>query len=107
METRRTQRIGTWLPWLAVAALLLYLASPSPTQQRPGGAAPQRPDVEKGPLPSSYDQVSKVLLGLETFQQMMAKDKAEKDQVMARQQQLLRERYNLEPRLDPTVKMTR
>jgi cytochrome c peroxidase len=38
---------------------------------------------------------------------MMAKDKADKDAVMARQRQLLEERYDLAVRVDPEVKMTR
>src|SRR5262249_5137251 len=65
------------------------------------------PAREKAPPPSSYDQVSPVLLGQETFQAMRAKDKAAKDQVMQRQRELLEERYDLRRRVDENVKMSR
>ena len=48
-----------------------------------------------------------MLLGQETFQARMAKDKAEKPSVMARQQKLLEERYDLTPRPDNKVRMSR
>jgi len=96
-----------WLPWLAVCAVLLYLAGPSLTRQQPGRPKQNAPDPEKGPPPTSYDQVSPVLLGQETFQAMQAKDKAEKPKVAERQHKLLEQRYNLAPRPDPRVKMTR
>jgi cytochrome c peroxidase len=105
LETGR--RILRWFPWLAVCALLLYLASPSPTQpRRPADKGSDVPDRIKAGK-TSYDQVSPVLLGLESFQAMMKKDKAEKAEVMARQERLLRERYDLERRADDKVKMTR
>ncbi len=95
-----------WLPGLAVLAAVGFLAA--------GWLAPPRPasgqdkaEKAKEPVKSSYDQVSPVLLGLETFQAMMAKDKADKDEVMARQKKLLEERYDLTPRPDPKVTMTR
>jgi cytochrome c peroxidase len=56
---------------------------------------------------SSYDQVAPVLLGKETFQDRMAKDKADKPAVMARQQKLLEERYELATHPDNNVRMTR
>ena len=61
---------------------------------------PARPRPPKGPpgeakAPSSYDQVTPVLLGQESFEEMMAKDKADKAAVMARQKKLLEERYDL------------
>ena len=56
---------------------------------------------------SSYDQISPVLLGQESFAAQMAKDKADKPAVMARQQKLLEERYDLTARPDPKLKMTR
>jgi cytochrome c peroxidase len=99
---------GRWkrgLPWLAIGALLLYIVSPSLT--RPPQAADKQPEREKGPLKTSYDQVSPVLLGQESFQDMMAKDKADKDAVMARQKRLLEERYDLAPRSDRKVTMSR
>jgi cytochrome c peroxidase len=56
---------------------------------------------------SSYDQVTPVLLGQETFQERMARDKAEKAAVMARQHDLLESRYDLTPRPDSKVTMSR
>jgi cytochrome c peroxidase len=56
---------------------------------------------------SSYDQIAPVLLGHETLQVRMARDKAEKAAVMARQKELLESRYNLAPKPDPKVTMTR
>jgi cytochrome c peroxidase len=56
---------------------------------------------------SSYDQISPVLLGKETFEDMRAKDKAGKAAIMARQQQLLEERYELASKPHADVKMTR
>src|SRR5262249_19627308 len=62
----------------------------------------------QGPTtPSSYDQISPVLLGQQSFAAMKAKDVAEKPDVMARQKQVLAERYNLEPRVDKSVTMSR
>jgi cytochrome c peroxidase len=56
---------------------------------------------------SSYDQIAPVLLGKESFQAVMAKDKADKPAVMARQQNVLEERYDLTARPDREVKMSR
>jgi cytochrome c peroxidase len=97
-----------WLPWLAVCALGLYLASPSLTQSKaPPGEALKKPGDAGPPPASSYDQISPVLLGQESFNDMMAKDKAAKEVVMARQQKLLDERYDLRRKVDEKVKMTR
>jgi cytochrome c peroxidase len=85
----------------AITAGLLCLASPPLTQSQPPQKAPQSPTT------SSYDQVSPVLLGQVSFAAMMTKDKADKASVMARQQRLLEERYNLTARPDSTLKMTR
>jgi cytochrome c peroxidase len=106
MSVEKDRRWARWLPWLGICAVLLYLGNPSLT--RPPRAADKEkkaPDAEKGPLPSSYDQVSKVLLGEESFQAMVARDKADKGAVMARQQKLLEERYDLTPHPDGKVKM--
>jgi cytochrome c peroxidase len=105
-------RSGHWprrLGWLGICALVLYLVGPSLTQGPRGGdqGKPKEPDGEKGPLKTSYDQVSPVLLGQESFPAMMAKDKADKDAVMQRQHALLEERYDLTPRLDKNVTMSR
>lgn len=87
--------------WLAAAVLgggvLLVLAQPSLPQQKPKG------DVGK----TSYDQISPVILGQETFEKMMATDKANKDKVLAKHKTLLDERYDLSEKTDAKVKMTR
>jgi cytochrome c peroxidase len=64
-------------------------------------------DEPRGPAPSSYDQIAPVLLGKGTFETVMKKDKADKAGVMARQKKLLEERYDLTPRPDKSIKMTR
>jgi cytochrome c peroxidase len=108
MSVERNGRWKRWLPALGVCALLLYLVTPSPTQTpRADDKGKPPPDAQKGPVPSSYDQVSKVLLGEESFAAMMAKDKADKDAVMARQKKLLEERYDLTPHPDKHVTMSR
>jgi cytochrome c peroxidase len=99
------QRIVNLHPrrWLAAAllsgaCLLVFLsAQPSRTQPKPKG------DVGK----TSYDQISPVILGQESFEQMMTKDKAGKDAVMARQKKLLEERYDLSAKTDSKVTMSR
>ncbi|HEX7860956.1 MAG TPA: cytochrome B6 [Verrucomicrobiae bacterium] len=60
---------------------------------------------EKGE--TSYDQISPVLLGKESFKDMMAKDKAGKAAIMERQKKLLEERYNLAPKPHANAKMSR
>jgi hypothetical protein len=80
------------------SCLLLFLwADRAPTQSK------AKPDVGK----TTYDQISPVILGQETFEQMMAKDKAGKDAIMTRQKHLLEERYDLTVKTDPTVTMSR
>src|SRR5262245_33978316 len=97
---RPDNRVRLWrtLPWVAIPAMLVFLVITSLTKSQ---------DKEKGHVPSTYDQVSPVLQGQGTFQAMMAKDKADKPAVMARQMKLLEERYNLAPRVDNKVTMTR
>jgi cytochrome c peroxidase len=90
---------GRALAAVAVVGALLGLAY----AQKDKG----QPATVKGPLKTSYDQVSPVLLGEETFQAMMAKDKADKDAVMARQKKLLEERYDLSVHVDKKVTMSR
>ncbi len=94
-----------WLP-LAAGAVLLFLVCPSLLRSE-GPQNDKEADREKGPLPTSYDQVSPVLLGQESFSKMMAKDKADKDAIMARQRKLLEDRYDLSARVDDRVKMSR
>jgi cytochrome c peroxidase len=56
---------------------------------------------------TSYDQVAPALVGQTTFAQMMAKDKAAKADINARQKALLEERYNLSVRMHDKDKMSR
>jgi cytochrome c peroxidase len=96
------RRKGRWLPALAGSVVLISLAVPSVTLAQPTSEGDKPKDI-----PSSYDQIAPVLQGKETLAAVMARDKAEKDSVMARQQKLLQERYDLTPRPDSTVKMSR
>src|SRR5262249_6302745 len=73
------RKLGSWLAAAAGCAALLFVLSPAVRSQAPKGNAPDR---EKGPVPTSYDQVSPVLLGQESFEKMRAKDKAGKAGVM-------------------------
>jgi cytochrome c peroxidase len=100
---QNTRRFPRWLPWFAVGAAVACLVIPSLTLSE------TRREKGKAPTPSgsSYDQISPVLLGQETFANMMAKDMADKDAVIARHKKLLDERYDLAVKVDPKVKMTR
>jgi cytochrome c peroxidase len=99
------------LPWLGVPAALAMLAVTGPAQSPPraapgaaGGAEKDFRDRGK----SSYDQiVDPGLLGQESFATVVARDKTGKGAVMARQQALLEDRYDLKQRVDPKVTMTR
>jgi cytochrome c peroxidase len=93
---------GRWLVWLGVGFVLLIGVTPSLTQQKTTADK----DKDNSPIKTSYDQISPVLIGLESFQAMMAKDKADKAAVMARQHKLLEERYDLAGHPDSSVKMT-
>ncbi len=101
MTLFRAESWRPFVPLVAVSALLVCLTLPSLTQQ-PKADAPKK---EVGS--SSYDQISPVLLGQESFATMMAKDKAGKADIMARQKALLEERYDLILRAHKGVKMTR
>ena len=105
MQAIIADHIGRRLPRAAAGALLLCLLGPvmrSEAQERKGP-----PDEKKGPVPSSYDQVSPVLQGKQTFEDMRDKDKAGKADVMARQKKLLEERYDLSVKVSDKVKMSR
>jgi cytochrome c peroxidase len=95
-------RVRGWLLGLAGCGLLLYLVSPSLTQPGPG-AGKEKKDVGK----TSYDQIAPVILGETTFAEVLAKDKAAKASIMARQKALLEDRYELAKKVDSKVKMSR
>jgi cytochrome c peroxidase len=86
-----------WLLFGSCAVVVLGL--------RLAASVAQQPD--KPPTKSSYDQIAPVLQGKDTFQAVLAKDKADKPAVMARQKKLLEERYDLAPRPDKSLTMTR
>jgi cytochrome c peroxidase len=98
---RNGRRAQVWLATLGLAIAACFVGpSQSWSQQT-------EPAGSKARGASSYDQVTPVLLGQETFAGMMKKDKADKDAVMARQKALLEKRYDLSVKVDPRVKMTR
>jgi cytochrome c peroxidase len=109
----------TWALFAALTVLVLGTQLlPSPAQQsdkrsssRTADLLAQRQDrgvqPAKDAAPSSYDQIAPVLLGKVDFQAVMAQDKADKAGVMARQKKLLEERYDLTPRPDKAVTMSR
>ncbi|HTU91809.1 MAG TPA: cytochrome B6 [Gemmataceae bacterium] len=103
MQTAYKGGIGRWLPWLVVSTSLALLAVLS-LNRLPSKAAEEK---LKGTVPSSYDQIAPVLLGKESLQSVLAKDKAEKDSFMSRQRKLLEERYDLAPHPDDKVTMSR
>jgi cytochrome c peroxidase len=92
--------IRSSLVLLGLAVIGLLAAWQMVPAQAPPGQPPTSP-------PSSYDQIAPALLGKESFQTVMARDKANKASVMARQQKLLEERYDLAARPDKTCTMTR
>jgi len=96
MQADHERRTRSRLPRWAVSAVVVSLMVPSMARS-------QSKDIGA----SSYDQVTPVLLGKETFQDVMARDKAEKAAVMARQKQVLEERYDLTNRPDPKITMSR
>ena len=98
-------RIGRRLAGISVFAFLVLMIAPS--LARPQSQAQADGDKPKENTPSSYDQIAPALLGRESFQAVMAKDKADKESVMARQKKLLEERYDLTPRPDGKVTMSR
>jgi len=94
-------RLHIWMPWLALAVGSLVFVVPSLLTSQP-----KEPEKKDAPS-SSYDQVSPVLLGQESFASMMAKDKADKAPTMARHNKLLEERYVLATKPDQKVTMSR
>src|SRR5437870_5377096 len=102
MQSQCKTQICRWLHWLAVPAVMAFLVVPALTQSQPtaGGDKPKK-DVGK----TSYDQIAPVIISQETFNQVMARDKAGKAEVMARQQKLLEVRYDLTRKVHDKIKM--
>jgi len=103
MSTRVLWKTTSWLLGLAGYAAALFLLSPALRSEGRGGDQP----ADIGKRPSSYDQISPVLLGQESFEKMRSKDKADKDAILARQRKLLEQRYDLSLRVSDSVKMSR
>lgn len=99
MSFVRRSQLVKWLPAVIGTAGMLGLVGVSLTQQ-PVKAPPERGKT-------SYDQISPVLLGEESFKKMMADDLANKDKIMARQKKLLEARYDLSAKTDAKVTMSR
>jgi cytochrome c peroxidase len=99
------ERFSRRMPRAAGLALLLGLYSITLRAEESQGKPPASPG--NGLVSSSYDQVSPVLLGRESFAERMAKDRAAKAAVMARQRKLLEDRYDLSVRVSDRVKMSR
>ncbi|HTU17000.1 MAG TPA: cytochrome B6 [Gemmataceae bacterium] len=103
MLTQYRGRSWRWMPWLVVLIGLASLALPSLTRH-PTRAEEDKPKEARS---SSYDQIAPVLLGKESFQSVLARDKGDKEAVTARQRKLLEARYDLTPRPDTKVTMSR
>jgi len=100
-RTRASKNVAT--RWIVPLTILAMLVVPTSLLWKAQAAD----DDPKGTAPSSYDQIAPVLQGKGTFKAVMEKDKADKAGVMARQQKLLEERYDLTARPDKSIKMTR
>ncbi len=106
---------------LLVAALVALGRVPSAAQQPTKGSAqppakgpaqpaakePEKAPPKKSPPASSYDQIAPVLLGKQSFADVVKQDKADKAAVTARQQKLLADRYDLAPHRQGKVTMSR
>ncbi len=103
-------RSGRLLAESLAFAFLVFTIAPSlawPQRQSQADRNKTQESLSKASTPSSYDQITPVLLGKESLHAVMVRDKADKGSVMARQQKLLEERYNLASRPDGTVRMSR
>ncbi|MDB5349244.1 MAG: hypothetical protein JWN86_491 [Planctomycetota bacterium] len=105
MNTIMRNRPWRWLSGAVVGGLFLGLIGPALRSEEPQDKP--EADAKKGPVKSSYDQVTPTLLGQQTFEEMRAKDKAGKAAIAARQKKLLEERYDLSVRVSDRVKMSR
>jgi len=97
MHSEGKRRIWRWLPCLFAVIILSWFVLPSLTDDK-------KPTDVGG---TSYDQLAPVLLGKETFDAVLKKDKADKNGVMDRQKKLLADRYDFTPRPDKKLTMSR
>ena len=102
MRTKLIQFRGDPHSILVLRVLISFFLVVTCSQLRTSWA--ERP---QGNIASSYDQVSPVLQGKQSFAAMIAKDKADKPAVIERQKKLLDERYDLTVKTDKNVKMSR
>jgi cytochrome c peroxidase len=106
--SRATHGFGSVL--FGATLTFILIGAPRALAQADDRAAPsERGQAGQPPArgKTSYDQIAPPLVGEKSFEQMMSEDKAKKAEVMARQQKLLEERYDLARRVDENVKMTR
>ncbi len=94
---------------LLTAACLMLLLTDNRIEAQAPPKAPAKETPKEAPKPpaTSYDQISPVLIGKQSFAAMMAQDKADKAAVTARQQKILDARYDLALHPIDKVKMTR
>jgi hypothetical protein len=100
MTRAHQSRFAQWLGVVSLVAALLvaaacYLSAPAAAPGSQPAAA------------SSYDQITPLLLGQETFRARLDKDRADNPAVTTRQRTLLDERYDLSPRPHATQTMSR
>lgn len=110
LQNRQTSKLGTARPtrrWFRTTIVLAGMLCFGLIVAMQVESQPPPPEAKGDRGASSYDQLSPVLLGQQTFEQMMAKDLADKASVAARQRQLLEKRYDLSVNTDPKVTMTR
>ncbi|HEV3144479.1 MAG TPA: cytochrome B6 [Gemmataceae bacterium] len=103
MQTEIRCWISSRLAWIGLAGSLMFLAALALTRS----ASRADDDKPKNGPPSSYDQLAPVLLGQESFETVLTRDKADKPGVMAQHQKLMEERYDLASRPDKSVTMSR
>ena len=98
--SRIRNNAGLLLSGVAATAMIAMAWAMGPAQQPRG----QQPPAN---AKSSYDQIAPVLLGKDTFRDVLAKDKADRPSVTARHKKLLEERYDLGARPDNAATMSR
>lgn len=114
MRTERIDRVRSprwYLFGTAALVALVFFVSGWPRLPAVDSKPPEaKQSAEPEPQTTgrnSYDQISPVLLGLESLRSRADKDRAERPTVTARQKKLLEDRYDLAVRLRKSVAMSR
>ena len=101
-QNRRPAKLGAaFIVAVATFAIVVWACSASQAEEAKKLPEPQSVGA------SSYEQITPVLIGQETFKARLDKDRAEKSSVIARQKKLLDDRYDLTPKQHPTLVMSR